>query len=79
MLDTVEARRSRVDPAPACAKRSYFAEATKDEWRGACAVLWARPADSLSAGIAGDTSKLRSRQRHHLRPRTSGAGSSERV
>jgi len=32
----------RADPAPACAKR----------WRGACAVLWARPADSLSAGIA---------------------------
>ncbi len=64
--DTVEARRGRGDPAPACAKRSYFAEATKDEWRGACAVLWGRPADSLSAGNAGDTSKLRSRQRHHL-------------
>ena len=43
------------DPAPACAKR----------WRGACAVWWGRPADSVSAGIAGDTSKLRSRQRHH--------------
>ena len=49
----MEPRRSRGDPAPACAKRSYFAEATKDEWRGACAVLGARPADSVSAGIAG--------------------------
>ena len=45
----------RGDSAPACAKR----------WRGACAVLWGRPADSVSAGIAGDTSKLRSRQRLH--------------
>jgi len=47
--------RFAADPAPACAKR----------WRGACAVLWARPADSVSAGNAGDQSKLRSRQRHH--------------
>jgi len=43
--------RFAADPAPACAKR----------WRGACAVLWARPADSVSAGNAGDQSKLRSR------------------
>ena len=69
MLDTVESRScigmTRHPPSLCELRRDKPACPPQADWCGACAVLWARPADSVSAGIAGDTCKLRSRQRLH--------------